>query len=264
MPGHHPVAVTRAGTLNVEIHSNRAAMGETAAAFVAGRMRALLATEGRVRMIFASAPSQVEFLAALAVEPDLDWSRVVAFHMDEYIGLGPDAPQSFARFIREHLLDRVGVGQAHFIDGLASVPDECARYAARLLDAPIDIACLGIGENGHVAFNDPPVANFHDPLAVKAVELDRRCREQQVNDGCFASFDAVPRHAVTLTVPMLMSAAVASVVVPAASKADAVFATVCGPVETRCPASILTRHPNATMFLDPDSARRLPAIRGEA
>jgi glucosamine-6-phosphate deaminase len=261
--GEHPVAVMRAGSLKVETYGTRAAMGAAAAVFVARRMRSLMAGRGAARMIFASAPSQVEFLDALAAEPDLDWSRVTAFHMDEYIGLGPDAAQSFGRFIREHLLDRVGVGRAHFIDGTASVPAECARYAALLRDAPIDIVCMGIGENGHVAFNDPPVADFNDRLAVKAVELDERCRQQQVHDGCFPSFDAVPRHALTLTVPSLMSAAMVSVVVPAPSKADAVHAAVYGPIATACPASILKRHSNATMFLDLDSARRLrPALLG--
>jgi glucosamine-6-phosphate deaminase len=180
--------------------------------------------------------------------------------MDEYIGLAPDAPQSFGHFIRRQLLDRVGVGQAYFINGQAPVPDECAHYATLLQQAPIDIVCMGIGENGHVAFNDPPVADFHDRLAVKAVELDERCRIQQVNDGCFPTFDDVPRHAITLTVPMLMSGTTLSVVVPAASKADAVKATVLGPVETSCPASILRRHPDATLFLDLDSARGLSPL----
>jgi glucosamine-6-phosphate deaminase len=249
-----------AGALKVEVYKNRLAMGHAAAVFVARRMRSVIAATGAARMIFASAPSQVEFLAALVVEPGIDWARVTAFHMDEYIGVAGDAPQSFGRFIREHLLDRVGAGRAYFIDGLASVPAEGARYAALLQEAPIDIVCMGIGENGHIAFNDPPVADFEDLLAVKAVELDERCRLQQVHDGCFPTFDAVPRHALTLTVPMLMSAATVSVVVPAASKAEAVHATVCGPVETACPASILKRHSNATMFLDPDSAARIAPV----
>jgi glucosamine-6-phosphate deaminase len=259
-----PLGGTRAGKLKVEAYRDRRAMGRAAAALVAGRMRDRIAERGSVRMVFASAPSQVEFLAALADAPGLDWSRVTAFHMDEYIGLAPDAPRSFGLFIRTQLWERVGVGRSHCIDGLGVVADECARYAALVRDAPIDVVCMGIGENGHIAFNDPPVADFEDPATVKAVELDERCRRQQVNDGCFASIDDVPRRAITLTVPTLMSGAVLSVVVPARSKAEAVMATVHGPISTRCPASILRQHADATLFLDPDSAHLLELAAADA
>ena len=243
------------GRLLLEVYRERAAMGRAAAAAVARRVRDALARQDGVRIIFASAPSQVEFLDSLAGTPDLDWSRVTAFHMDEYIGVPMEAPQSFGRFLRTRLFDRVGVGQSHFIDGAAPLADECVRYASLVRTAPIDIVCLGIGENGHIAFNDPPVADFADPLWVKAVELDERSRRQQVNDGCFPRLDEVPHKAITLTIPALMDGRSLYVVVPGPSKADAVHATVTGAIDTSCPATILRTHPHATMFLDPDSAR---------
>ncbi len=253
-----PLRGFRADQLSVEIHQDRESMGAAAATLVARRMRELLARQGIVRMVFASAPSQVEFLDALSASPDLDWRRVVAFHMDEYIGLSPDAPQSFGRFIRTNLWDRVGVGSAHVIRATAErVEEECARYAGLLSAAPLDIVCMGIGENGHIAFNDPPVADFQDPRLVKAVDLELRCRQQQVNDGCFPGLNQVPTRAITLTVPALMSGGELAVVVPAPTKADAVFSTLREEIGTSCPASVLRRHPRATLFLDPDSARRV-------
>jgi glucosamine-6-phosphate deaminase len=209
-------------------------------------------------MVFASAPSQVEFLREFAAAPGIDWSSLTAFHMDEYLGVSADAEQSFGYFIRTHLFDKVPIGAAHYLDGVAAdAAAECARYATLLGEGPIDIVCMGIGENGHIAFNDPPVADFDDPEVVKVVELDARCRLQQVHDGCFASLDEVPTHALTLTVPALMGAHVISCVVPAPSKAEAVRATLTGPIATACPASILRTHPRATLYLDPDSAAAL-------
>jgi glucosamine-6-phosphate deaminase len=252
-----PLATLTAGNLIVHVHRDRAVMGRAAAAAVASRMRDVLADKGRLRMVFASAPSQVEFLEALAGATGIEWRRVTAFHMDEYIGLPTDAPQGFGRFIREQLIDRVGVGTAHYLDGRASPADECARYGRLIREAPLDIVCMGIGENGHVAFNDPPVADFDDPETVKVVTLDERCRRQQVNDGCFPSLNDVPRTAMTLTIPALMAGTMLSVVVPAPSKAEAVAATVHGVLSTACPASILRTHLQATLHLDADSARLL-------
>ncbi|NLE76851.1 MAG: glucosamine-6-phosphate deaminase, partial [Chloroflexi bacterium] len=143
--------------LQVEVFATRAHLGAAAADDAAAQMRVLIREQGTVRMVFAAAPSQNEFLAELGRLPGIDWGRVVAFHMDEYVGLGPDAPQSFARFLREHLFQRVRPGQVHYLNGLAPDPQaECSRYAALLAQAPIDIVCAGIGENGHLAFNDPP------------------------------------------------------------------------------------------------------------
>ncbi|MDQ6601315.1 MAG: glucosamine-6-phosphate deaminase [Chloroflexota bacterium] len=240
--------------LDVRVYADRGAMGAAAARDVAATMRDLLATQVRVRMIFAAAPSQNEFLAALSDAPMLDWSRVTAFHMDEYLGLPLEAPQRFGTFLRAHLFDAVHPGVVHFIDSTNETATECARYGALLRAAPIDIVCLGIGENGHIAFNDPPVADFDDPEAIKPVELDPPCKRQQVNDGCFATIGDVPNHALTLTIPMLLSGAYLSCVVPGSAKRRAVHDTLRGPITTACPASILRHHPACKLYLDRDAA----------
>jgi len=253
--------VFRVGRLDVQVHPTRDQMARAAADAVAAQLRSVLAAQGSARVVFASAPSQDEFLAGLAASPGIDWARVTAFHMDEYLGLPEGHPRSFGRFIRTRLLEKVPVRRAHYIDGVSTDPArECARYAALLTAAPIDLVCMGIGENGHIAFNDPPVADFSDPHVVKVVELDERCRMQQVNEGAFPGIGAVPTHAISLTVPALMSGRVISCVVPAASKAEAVRATLTGPIATSCPASILRTHARATLYLDPDSAGLLPPV----
>lgn len=238
------------------IFPDRAAMGEAAAADIAATMRRMLAAQPRLSMMFAAAPSQQEALAALVSTPGLDWSRVDAFHMDEYIGLAPRAPERFAEWLTAHLFAKVPFGAIHLIqpERFAS-PAACAGdYAARLNAAPLDIVCLGIGVNGHLAFNDPPVADFDDPHAVKVVELDDICRLQQVDDGCFPTLAAVPTHALTVTIPALMAAREMICVVPGPAKRAAVAATLNGPVGTACPASILRTHPACRLYLDRDSA----------
>ena len=246
--------------LRVHVYPDRLTMGRAAALFVAERMRSLARSRGEVRMVFAAAPSQDAFLRTLVGLADLPWPRVVAFHMDEYVGLPPGAPQHFGRWLRERLFDRVPLKEVHYLDPApADVQAECARYARLVGAAPIDVACLGIGENGHLAFNDPPVADFDDPHTVKVVALDEACRRQQVHDGAFADLDAVPTHALTLTIPALMAAACCSVVVPGTAKADAVAAALWGPVTTACPAAILRRHPDATLHLDPAAAHLVQA-----
>ena len=238
--------------------ASRAAMGAAAAQDVAARMLELLAERDAINLLFAAAPSQNEFLSALAADPRLDWSRVNAFHLDEYIGLAADAPQGFGNFLRERMFGRVPFRSVHYINGAAEDPEaECRRYAQLLAAFPLDIVCMGIGENGHVAFNDPPVADFGDPVRVKIVALDPVCRQQQVNDGCFARLEQVPTHAFTLTVPALAAAAYHYCIVPAATKADAVYRTVCGPISTDCPATMLRRCADAVLYLDADSAARL-------
>ena len=246
--------------LAVRRHPDRAAMGRAAAEHVRTSIAAACAAGGEARVIFACAPSQTDFLAALTADPAaVDWARVVVFHMDEYAGLGADRPESFRSYLRAHLLDRVPAPKAfHAIAGEApSSAAECARYAALLAEKPIDLVCLGIGENGHLAFNDPPVADFHDPALVKVVALDRACRQQQVNDGCFATFDAVPAHALTLTIPALCGARSVSCVVPGERKAPAVRDMLLGPISTACPASILRHHADAVLHLDAAAAGRL-------
>ena len=196
-----------------------------------------------------------EFLKGL-LEAPIDWARVRAFHMDEYIGLVSEAPQAFGIFLRERLFGKVGFLAVHYIDGGATdLKKECERYAGLLLEYPPDIVCMGIGENGHIAFNDPPVADFNDPYVVKVVELDLPCRQQQVNDGCFSDLGLVPTHAITLTVPALMAGRFIYGVVPGPLKAEAVYHALKGKVEEKCPASILREHAHAELFLDADSAK---------
>ncbi len=248
------------GQLNVIVYGSRKELGAAAAKAVAEKIREIQHSTPELRMIFAAAPSQVELLENLAKQKDLDWSGITAFHMDEYIGLSKNAPQGFGNFLRKYLFDRVPLKTVHFIDPEAADPEmECRRYAGLIAEAPIDIICLGIGENGHIAFNDPPVADFNDPVNVKIVSLDRTCRQQQVNDGCFKTIEDVPSEAVTITIPVFMAASYLFVVVPGPTKANAVFQTLHGPIDTSCPASILRRHAQTVLYLDRDSSRRLPA-----
>jgi glucosamine-6-phosphate deaminase len=253
-----PVREFNADRLRVKVYADRAAMGAAAAAAVAADLRRLLAENAGVNMVFAAAPSQNEFLATLVASPGIAWERVTAFHLDEYIGLPKEAPQRFVRFLNERVFSRLPFKQVHVLDGDADPEAECRRYAALLAEHPLHIACIGIGENGHIAFNDPPVADFADPQAVKIVALDQRCREQQVNDGCFARIEEVPTHALTLTIPAIMRAEIIHCIVPGPTKREAVLNTVTGPVATSCPASILRTHKEAYLYIDRDAAALLP------
>ena len=200
--------------------------------------------------------------AALVLDDTIHWSRVVGFHMDEYVGITADHPASFRRYLRERVVERVPISTFHFIEGdAADTGSECERYAALLREHPLDVCCLGIGENGHLAFNDPPVADFDDPLDLKAVELDDACRRQQVGEGHFPDVDAVPTRAITVTIPALLRAATVLTIVPEARKAEPVRRALEGPIDTACPASILRTQPNATLYLDVESAARADAAR---
>jgi len=246
--------------LGVEIYADRCQLGAAAASRVAAQMKSLLANKAQLSMVFAAAPSQNEFLSILSSLDGLAWDRVIAFHMDEYVGVTPEAQQSFRRYLKEHLFAKVGPGTVHLIRGeAADLLAECQRYSELLKRYPVDIVCAGIGENGHLAFNDPDVADFADRATVKVVELDERCRAQQVHDGCFVHIDLVPRKAITLTLPALMVAQKIFCMVPGPRKAEAVKATVTGPIETSCPATILRQHSQAILFLDRDSARLINA-----
>jgi len=254
-----PVTEFTVDSLRVVVHEDRARMGRAAARLVAQAIAERQATHGRVNVVFAAAPSQNEFLASLVATSEIDWSKVVGFHMDEYLGLGPDHPASFRRYLQEHLFRIVGLTG----DRLQLIPGEdtesplktCLAYDELLRKEPTDIVCAGVGENGHLAFNDPPVADFLDPLRIKVVRLDLACRTQQLNDGCFDRLEDVPTHAFTLTVPSLLAAPVVSVVVPGPRKAEAVLATLRGPISEACPATALRRHPGAILHLDRESAR---------
>lgn len=259
LPPPQPVAEFVVDALRVAVYEDRAQLGRAAAGMVARAIAARQAVVGPARVVFAAAPSQDEFLAALVAFAGIDWSGVVGLHMDEYLGLDADHPASFRRYLQEHLFRLAGLPA----DRLRLIPGEhadrplrtCLAIEDALLADPPDISCVGIGENGHLAFNDPPVADFADPVLVKVVRLDAACRVQQVHDGCFGRIEDVPTHALTLTIPALMSARVVSAVVPGPRKAEAVLATLRGPIGESCPASALRNHPGAVLHLDRDSAR---------
>lgn len=256
-----PIAEFTVDQLQVKVFEDRAQIGPVSADAVAESIAARLLEASHVNVVFAAAPSQDEFLAGLIAHAGIDWSRVVGFHMDEYLGLGADHPASFRRYLNEHLFRLVDLP----LERLRLIPGEqadrplqtCLVYEDLLLAQPTDIVCAGIGENGHLAFNDPPVADFLDPLMIKVVRLDEPCRIQQVNDGCFDRLIDVPTHAYTLTIPALLRASVVSVVVPGTRKADAVQATLKGPISESCPASALRRHSGAVLYLDRESAKHV-------
>ena len=244
--------------LSVEIYENRVLMGQAAARDIRAKMLELLAQKQTINIIFAAAPSQNDVLAALTSDPTIPWNRINAFHMDEYVDLPADAPQGFANFLRRSLFGKVSFGSVNCLNCETADPQaECDRYAALLAANPTDIVVLGIGENGHIAFNDPWVADFNDPQAVKIVPLDDVCRQQQVNDGCFDTIDAVPTHAMTLTVPTLTKAPHLFCIVPGPTKANAVKQTLLGPISADCPASIMRQHGGATLYLDEESGALL-------
>ena len=233
----------------------RAEMGEYAAKEASEEIKRQIAQKGKINMIFAAAPSQNDFLKAIIEDETIDWSKIHAFHMDEYIGLSADAPQGFGNFLKNAIFGKVPFASVDYIDCTAVDPEaECERYSALLKANKCDIIIMGIGENGHIAFNDPHVADFNDEKTVKVVSLDETCRMQQVNDGCFASLDEVPKYALTLTIPTLVAADRVFCIVPAKTKANAVNRTINGSIDEECPATILRRHDNATLYLDKDSA----------
>ena len=243
------------GKLIVKIYSTREEMGKAAASNTAATINKLLQEKEEINMIFAAAPSQQEFMQQLISDQSIPWKRINAFHMDEYIGLKKDAPQGFGNFLKERLFSKVPFKTVHYINGQA--PDsveECERYARLLEKYPVDIVCLGIGENGHIAFNDPHVADFNDPKIVKTVELDVACRTQQVNEGLFMSLAMVPKQAITITIPALLKADYMFCMVPGENKAKAVFRTLNGEIDEECPATILRTKEKAELYLEKTSA----------
>ena len=249
--------ISREMNFSTEIYGTRKAMGEAAGKKAEEFIIQCLKQKKEVRIVAAAAPSQNEILAYLAKSKIIDWSRITAFHLDEYIGLREDAPQGFGNFLRDRLFGKVAFKKVHYMQGGADPAKECERYSALLKKAPIDVLLCGVGENGHLAFNDPPVADFNDPLLVKTVKLETACRNQQVHDGCFASLKDVPKLALTLTIPAIMSAAYVVCTVPGPAKTAAVTRMFKGPVETKCPASILRFHPACSVFLDAESGKEL-------
>lgn len=241
--------------LDIRIYETRAEMGAAAAAACAETMRRLLKEKKEINMIFAAAPSQNEFLENLVKAEGIDWSRVNGFHMDEYIGLPKGCPQSFGQFLKEAIFDRVPFGSVTYVDITAKdAAAECERYSEILRKNPTDIVCMGIGENGHIAFNDPHVADFNDPKLAKVVDLDDRCRQQQVHDGSFKRVEDIPPYAISLTIPALTTPPYVFCMVPGSTKTWAVTHTVRDEITEACPATILRKHPCAVLYADRDSA----------
>jgi glucosamine-6-phosphate deaminase len=237
--------------LRVRVYATRAEMGAAAAAEVVEHLRQAMAARGSARIILASAASQNDLLAALREAPGLDWQKVTAFHMDEYVGPDVPRPQRFGPFLEDRLFAQVRPGKVHYLNGQAAdLQVECERYAALLREAPIDVCGLGIGETGHLAFNDPPVADFADPEWVKVVEIDEQSRLQQVRDGAFARVEDVPQTALTLTLPALLTARRLVTVVPGPTKSAVIARTLSEPISTDCPATILRQIARATLYLD--------------
>lgn len=243
------------GELTVEVYPDERAAARAAAEFTAATITAAVQERGKARVVMATGNSQLAFVHALATQT-VPWDRVTVFHMDEYIGLDENHPASFRRWIRQNLAVPFQPAKVEYIQ-----PDdpetECRRYEEALRSEPLDLTCMGIGENGHLAFNEPGVANFTDDRWARIVELTPESRKQQVNEGHFPDVDAVPPTAISLTIPGLLSAQVVQVVVPELRKAAAVARALNGPVDNSCPASILQHHAHARLFLEEASASQV-------
>ena len=245
-------------SLVFHVFDTRAEGGALAAREGADVIRDLLSKQEKVNIIFAAAPSQNDTLSALLAEEGIDWSRVRAFHMDEYVGFGRECPQSFGTYLYDHVFGKLPFGEVYYINGAAEDPQqECLRYSELLTKYPTDIVFLGIGENAHIAFNDPWIADFNDPALVKLVPLDEVCRNQQVHDGCFPTLDDVPTHAFSLTVPALVKAKHMFCTVPCATKAEAVYLTATAPINEDVPATAMRNHPHAVMSCNKDSGAKI-------
>jgi len=250
------------GTLHLEVHPSREAAGEAAAAAAARSLRDLASRGPSFGVIFATGASQLATLHALTAIPGLPWNRVVGFHMDEYVGIAPDHPASFRRYLRENLTSRAPLGAFHEIDGTQPDLDVvCDNYVRLLRGHDPKLCLLGIGENGHLAFNDPAEADFADPRDMKLVHLDRECRQQQVAEGWFPNVDTVPSQALTLTIPALLRVPKLIASVPGPRKAHIVRRTLDEPISTACPATIFRTHPDVTVYLDPESAAELDGLK---
>ncbi len=252
-----PVSETKWDDLLTSIFATNEELGAAAATEAATIIQAALDARGEASIIVATGNSQLTFLEALRVKP-IDWSKVNVFHMDEYLGLDPQHPASFPQFLRRHFLSNITPRAFFPVVSHGRYPEDvCQEYAAALRAHPADLCALGIGENGHLAFNDPPFAEFNDPAWVKVIRLAEASRRQQVGEGHFKSMDEVPTHAITLTIPALLAAKRVLAIVPEARKADAVQCSLRGPISEDCPGSILRQTPHAHLFLDRESAAKL-------
>lgn len=243
--------------LSVRIFSDEASAGKGGAEFVAKHLNDTVQSKGHANLILATGASQFAFIEAIKTLP-VDWSKITVFHLDEYKGLSDTHPASFRKYLKERILDEVKPFQVHYINGdEKDIDREVARYEKLLKAVTVDVACIGIGENGHIAFNDPEVADFNDPKLVKVVQLDDISRRQQLGEGWFSTFEEVPREAISLTIPAIMRCNVISCMVPDERKANAVYHTLNAEISTACPATILRSHPHTVLFLDKNSASQL-------
>ncbi len=244
--------------MKVMISQAKDTMGQRAADYGAVRLRDALAANGAANIIVATGASQFEMLGRLVAEPDIDWSKVTAFHLDEYVGMDMDHPASFRKYLKERFVDRLPVPLAafHYINAETDPQGECERLGGIIARCPIDVAFVGIGENGHLAFNDPP-ADFETEKPYLVVDLDEKCRLQQVGEGWFQTLDDVPTQAISMSIRQIMKAGRIVCTVPDARKADAVRASVDGPVTPMVPASILQQHDDCTLFLDTPAAKKM-------
>ena len=253
-----PAKYFHVGTAKVEIHSDRYAAGAAAAQAVSQALIELAKDHNSIGVIFATGASQFEILNELTRLPNMPWEKIRGFHMDEYVNLSADHPASFRRYLRERLTGKVSMKEFFEIDGSAPDPKQTSwAYAAKLRLADPQVCLLGIGENGHLAFNDPPVADFNDPLDAKIVLLDAQCRQQQTAEGWFPSVEQVPDHAITLTIPTLLRVPKLIASVPGIRKAKIVRRALEEAIATECPATILRTHPDTTIYLDAESASEL-------
>ena len=245
--------------MNIVTGKDKNDMGRIAANDAAAKICAAIAANGEARVIFASAASQFEFIEALLTHKEIDWSKVCGFHLDEYVGLSADHPASFRKFLKERLLAKLPCQVKSFTFVGGDAPDtaaECARLEAAIREKPVDLACIGIGENGHIAFNDPP-ADFETKAAYAVVALDEVCRRQQVGEGWYPDLDHVPTHAFSMTVPQILATKSIVVIVPDDRKAEAVRRTVKDEISPMVPATALRNHPDCTLYLDPPAASRI-------
>ena len=246
-----------ADMLKVKIFDNEASAGEASAQFVYEQLNEVIQSKGAANLILATGASQFAFLDALQKLP-IEWKKITVFHLDEYKGLPETHPASFRKYLKERILNKVIPGKVYYINGDAeNVDDEVERYEKLLREHPVDVACIGIGENGHIAFNDPAVADFNDPKLVKVVQLDEACRRQQLGEGWFPTFEDVPNQALSLTITAIMNCSVINCMVPDKRKARAVYNTLNSEISTDCPATILRKHPNTVLFLDQGSASEI-------
>ena len=247
------ISINEVGLAKVYIYNSQKSMAIAAAEELRGKLHKILSTKTELRIIFAAAPSQSEFLKSLVSVTDIPWHNIIAFHMDDYVELPSEASQRFSNWLEQHLFSKVSFKKVFKIPADGNPKDICDAYDKNLNKKAIDIVCLGIGVNGHLAFNDPPVADFKDKSNVKVVKLDDICRQQQVDDGCFKTFFDVPEYAITLTIPQLLAAKSIFCIVPGLHKRNAVKTALSGPIATSCPASILRTHNDVKIFLDKEA-----------